>query len=174
MMTFPKASTPRPERPQPPLAGVPFAIEGDARACRIARQIVRTLGGEAFTISAENKPLYHAFGAFTSPLMVAVLTAAMETAVAAGYTPKQAQRRMRPIVERTVLNFFTNGPEKSVSGPIARGDTATIARHLIALRPHHRLQAVYRDGPDLRSTLFPRKTGIQFKNCCNMLMDSSE
>ncbi len=145
MMTFPKASAPRAARPQSPLAGVPFAIEGDARASRTARQLVRALGGEAFAISAENKPLYHAFGAFASPLLVAVLTAAMETAVATGYTRKQAQRRMCPIVERTISNFFTNGPEKSFSGPIARGDTATIAMHLNALRPHPRLQAVYRE-----------------------------
>ena len=43
---------------------VPFALEGDAKALRVAKSIVRDLGGESLLISAANKPLYHAFGAF--------------------------------------------------------------------------------------------------------------
>ncbi len=145
LMSFPHATRSRPFQPSPPLAGVPFAIEGDLLACRAARKLVRALGGEAFALTAENKPLYHAFGAFASPLLIALLAAAIETAVAAGYTPQQARRRMRPIVERTVFNFFTNGPRKSFSGPIARGDAATVARHLEALRPHPQLLSTYRE-----------------------------
>jgi predicted short-subunit dehydrogenase-like oxidoreductase (DUF2520 family) len=144
LMTFPQQSRSQRNQPSHQLAGVPFAIEGDSRACNMARKLVRVLGGEAFTLAAENKPLYHAFGAFASPLVIALLTAAMETAVAAGYTPTQARRRIRPIVERTVSNFFTHGPDKSFSGPIARGDAATIARHLDALRPYPRLLSTYR------------------------------
>ncbi len=144
LMTFPhaarnSASTPR------PLAGVPFAIEGDARAGRMARRLVCALGGEPFTLAAKDKPLYHAFGTFASPLLVALLQAAVETATAAGYTPQQARRRMRPIVERTVLNFFENGAGKSFSGPIARGDAATVARHLDALHKSPALLSAYRE-----------------------------
>ena len=145
LMTFPQPSIPQKNRPERQLASVPFAIEGDPRACRAARKLVQALGGEAFALSARNKTLYHAFGAFISPLLVAVLTAATETAAAAGYTPVQARRRMQLIIERTLANFFAAGPQKSFSGPIARGDVATIARHLDALRPHPRLEALYRE-----------------------------
>lgn len=145
LMTFPQATRSRLNRPPRQLVGVPFAIEGDPRACRVARGLVGALEGEAFSLPAESKPLYHAFGAFASPLLIALLTAAMETAVAAGYTPAQARRRMRPIVERTISNFFNDGPGESFSGPIARGDTATIARHLKALRPHPSLLSTYRE-----------------------------
>ncbi len=146
LMTFPRRAKLRVgplSRGERSLANVPFALEGDPRACRVARKLIRAMGGEGFALDAEGKPLYHAFGAFASPMLVAVLTAAMETAVAAGYTPQQARRRMRPIVERTVANFFADGPEKSFSGPIARGDTATVARHLEALQRHPRLRAAY-------------------------------
>ncbi len=145
LMTFPRRSQPQSTAHRYPLACVPFAIEGDPRACRAARTLVHAMRGEAFALPAASKPLYHAFGAFASPMLVALLTAAMETAVAAGYTPAQARRRMRPIVERTISNFFTDGPNRSFSGPIARGDAATIARHLDALRPHPRLLSTYRE-----------------------------
>lgn len=142
LMTFPRRSSRRSTLKRP-LAGVPFALEGDPRACRAARKLVRAMAGEGFVLDAENKPLYHAFGAFASPMLVALLTAAMETAAAAGYTRQEARRRMRPIVERTIANFFADGPEKSFSGPIARGDTTTVARHLEALQRHPRLLTAY-------------------------------
>ena len=116
------------------LRGVPFALEGDARAVRMARRVVRALGGEPFAIRTEDKAMYHAFGAFASPLVTALLTAAVKTGEAAGLSQADAMRRMRPMVERTVEKFFAHGPAKSLSGPVARGDAATVARHLAALR----------------------------------------
>jgi predicted short-subunit dehydrogenase-like oxidoreductase (DUF2520 family) len=146
LMTFPRRKAQSTQaRASKKLTGVPFALEGDARACRAARKLISTLGGEAFTLPAKDKALYHAFGAFTSPLLVALLTAAAEVASVTGWSALQTRRRMRPIVERTVENFFADGPGESFSGPIARGDAATVARHLAALRSHPHLAAVYRD-----------------------------
>jgi predicted short-subunit dehydrogenase-like oxidoreductase (DUF2520 family) len=141
LMTFPRRSNPTEEKD--PLAGVPFAMEGDPRAIRAARKIIRALSGEPFLLNVKSKPLYHAFGAFASPMLVAALTAAMETGVAAGLSPKRARSRMRPLVERTVANFFNHGPQQSFSGPVARGDTATVARHLRVLQFNPRLRNTY-------------------------------
>lgn len=127
-----------------PLTGVPFAIQGEAAACRLARRVVQALHGLPFIIEERDKPLYHAFGAFTSPLLVAMLTAAAATGTAAGLNPKQVRCLMRPIVERSVANFFNDGPEKSFSGPLARGDSGTVARHLAALEKHPSLIDIYR------------------------------
>ena len=52
---------------RPSLAGVPFAVEGDARAARTARAIVRKLRGQAFSIGRREKVAYHAWGMFASP-----------------------------------------------------------------------------------------------------------
>lgn len=127
------------------LRGVPFALEGDALAVRAAKRVVRKVGGDAFAIRTEDKALYHAYGAFASPLVTALLTAAVKTGRAAGLSQADAMRRMRPIVERTVENFFRHGPQKSLSGPVARGDAATVARHLAALRQHQGLLRIYRE-----------------------------
>lgn len=143
LMTFPRRTASRSARPIS-LAGIPFAIEGEARALRVARTLLRALEGEPFPLPAAGKPLYHAFGAFASPLLAALLTAAAHTAQAAGCTPRQATQRMRPIVQQTVANFFLHGPDFSFSGPMARGDVATVARHLQVMRPHPELAAVYR------------------------------
>lgn len=145
LMTFPRNRRRRKALASQELKGVPFALEGEARACSAARKLIGALGGEAFMLPAKDKALYHAFGAFTSPLLVAVLTAAVEAAVAAGWSAQQSRRRMRSIVERTVANFFADGPGNSFSGPIARGDAATVARHLEVLRAHPHLASIYRE-----------------------------
>src|SRR6476660_2561114 len=69
MMTFIPGATPRMEE-------VPFAVEGDSRAAAAARRIVRDLGAESFAIKKSAKPLYHALGSFSSPLIVAALVTA--------------------------------------------------------------------------------------------------
>lgn len=141
LMSFPRSARTA-TRPYS-LAGVPFAVEGDAAAQRLARKLVRSMKGDAFSLAAADKPLYHAYGAFASPLLTAALTAAMQAGIAAGYTGREAQRRMRPMVERTMRNFFESGTEQGFSGPLARGDAATIQRHLDALRPFPALLAMY-------------------------------
>ena len=65
-MTFVRQSVPR-------LEGVPFGVEGDADAVRLAKKLVRDLGGMAFPIKTRNKVLYHAFGTFASPMMIALM-----------------------------------------------------------------------------------------------------
>jgi len=118
---------------RPSLAGVPFALEGDPAAIRVVRGIVLALEGEAFSISKQKKAAYHAWGAFTSPLLVAAMVTAEEVARAAGIDRTTARRRARPILEQTVRNYATLGPAGSFSGPLRRGDVATIAKHLQVL-----------------------------------------
>lgn len=163
LMTFPTRARPKQAAASRPLTGIPFAIEGDANACRAAKKLTRAMGGRPFTIRPESKVLYHAFGAFTSPLLAALLAAATETAAAAGWPSRQARARMRPIVERTVRNFFDDGPLKSFSGPIARDDVATVARHLEALQAHPRVAAVYRELSRFALRAFPSAHAVQMQ-----------
>lgn len=121
-------------RSRPSLAGVPFAVEGDSRALRQARQIVRDLGGHAYSISKKHKAAYHAWGAFASPLFTALLAASEETAALAGIHRKSARRRMIPILMQTLANYASFGPAGAFSGPIIRGDVETIKKHLSVLR----------------------------------------
>ena len=128
---------------QPSLAGVPFAVEGDAAAIRVARRLVRDLKGKTFKIAKKNKPAYHAWGAFTSPLLLAALVTAEEVAELAGIARATARKRMLPIVRQTIANYGALGPAGAFSGPIIRGDAEIVSRHLKALRQSSGARDVY-------------------------------
>jgi predicted short-subunit dehydrogenase-like oxidoreductase (DUF2520 family) len=127
LMTFVPASAPS-------LRGVPFAVEGDAAAVRLARKIVRDLGGEAFAISKSKKSAYHAWGGFTSPLLIALLVTGEKVARAAGLSAADARKKMIPIVRQTLANYAKLGPAGAFSGPVGRGDTQVVRKHVKELK----------------------------------------
>jgi len=126
LMTFVRGS-------RPPLKGVPFAVEGDARAIRAARAIIADLGGQPFSIGKQQKAVYHAWGMFTSPLLTALLAASETVALQAGIDRKAARQRMQAILRQTLANYARLGAAESFSGPIARGDVRTVQKHLNVL-----------------------------------------
>jgi len=123
LMTFVRGS-------RPSLAGVSFAIEGDPKAVRVAHAVVKNLRGHAFPIRKNQKDAYHAWGMFASPLLTALLAATERVAAAAGVPRTAARARMMPILNQTLANYSRFGAPPSFSGPIARGDVATVAKHL--------------------------------------------
>ncbi|MBZ5657207.1 MAG: DUF2520 domain-containing protein [Acidobacteriia bacterium] len=128
---------------RPSLAGVTFALEGDAAATRLARRVVRDLGGETFVLPAARKAAYHAWATFTSPLWLAFLVTLEEAARVAGLTRADARRMSLPIIRQTLENYSRLGPEHSFSGPIIRGDATTVARHLGVLKEYPAVRNVY-------------------------------
>ena len=127
----------------PSLTGVPFATEGDAAATRVGRQIVRSLGGESFSLPASRKAAYHAWATLTSPLLLGFLVTLEEAARAGGFTRQDARRKSLPIIRQTLANYSRLGPAPSFSGPLVRGDAETIATHLAALKKHPGPREVY-------------------------------
>ena len=125
-------------------AGVPFAVEGEAAAVRRARQLVRGLEGTISLLQKSKKAAYHAWGAFTSPLLLSLLVTSEQVAKLAGISPKEARKRMLPIVLQTIENYINQGPARAFSGPILRGDLSTLERHLKALNRRPAAQKVYR------------------------------
>ncbi len=125
------------------MSGVAFALEGDATAVRAAQRVARDLGGYPFQIRKENKALYHAIGAFCSPLIIALLTAGEKVARQAKIPQAELPRVMQPILMRTIENYVKQGAAASFSGPIKRGDVETIRKHLAALKKVPRARAAY-------------------------------
>ena len=127
----------------PSLKGVPFAMEGDDAATRVARRIVRELGGESFSLPAARKAAYHAWATMTSPLLLAFLVTLEEAARAAGLTRQDARHKSLPIIRQTLAHYSRLGPAQSFSGPLVRGDAETVARHLAVLKTHPGAREVY-------------------------------
>jgi predicted short-subunit dehydrogenase-like oxidoreductase (DUF2520 family) len=127
----------------PSLKGVPFAIEGDEAAKRVARRIVRELGGQSFSLPPTRKAAYHAWATLTSPLLLAFLVTLEEAARAAGLERQDARRKSLPIIQQTLANYARLGPAQSFSGPLIRGDDKTVAKHLAALKKLPGVRQVY-------------------------------
>lgn len=162
LMTFVSGS-------RPALAGVPFAIEGDRRAVQMARRIVRELGGQPFGIRKQDKPAYHAWGTFASPLLTALLATTERVAGLAHVKRKDAVRRMIPILQQTLANYAERGAARSFSGPIIRGDVDTVNLHLKVLRSVPSAREVY--GSLARASL--EFLPVKHKNALRRLLDSA-
>jgi predicted short-subunit dehydrogenase-like oxidoreductase (DUF2520 family) len=137
LMTFVSGS-------RPSLPNVPWALEGDSAAVAAAKKIVGRLGGKPFLILAKDKPAYHAWGTFASPLLIALLATTEQVAKTSGSSRDEARRKMLPILQQTLANYAALGPAKAFSGPIVRGDAAILRRHLNALKKIPHAVDVYR------------------------------
>jgi len=123
--------------------GIAFALEGDAKAVAFGRRIARALGMDPFTIPKSSKVLYHATGSFSSPMVIALMTFAERVGAAAKVPRKSVAKVIRPILQKTLENYFANGAAAAFSGPINRGDLATVRKHLKELKKVPGAREVY-------------------------------
>ena len=86
--------------------------------------LARTLGLEPFELADEGRALYHAGAMFASGYLVTLHQAASSLVELAGAPPEA----LVPLMRRTIENGF------ELTGPISRGDWATMERHLEAIR----------------------------------------
>jgi predicted short-subunit dehydrogenase-like oxidoreductase (DUF2520 family) len=122
----------------PNLKGVIFAVEGQPRACRLARRIARELGGTPVAMEGRKKAAYHAAGALVAGHALALVQAATEILTGLGFTRGRAVEALLPLMRQMLDNFERVGPERAWTGPLSRGDYAIIARHARALKSYPR------------------------------------
>jgi len=119
------------------LPGSSFGITpggtGEGAALDWAVEIVRLLKGQALTIAAENRPLYHAAAVMASNYIVAMIDAAVVLMGLAGVEREAALQALGPLVRASVENSLRAGPVQALTGPIERADERTVAAHLLAL-----------------------------------------
>lgn len=131
-------------RGAPRLDGAIFAVEGDAQARRTAQRIARSLGGVPVVIRGADKPVYHAAGALVASQALALVEAATGMLEGIGFPRRRATDALLPLMRQMLDNFERLGARASWTGPIARGDYATVQKHVEALRKHPReLQESY-------------------------------
>lgn len=110
------------------LRGSFFTVEGSPAAVAQADAIVAALGGTLMPIRKEDKVLYHAAAVIASNYLVSLLNQAEEILQGLGLTRAQ----MLPLVQGTLANYTAHG-RAALTGPIRRGDWATVAEHVRAL-----------------------------------------
>ncbi|MFN2570188.1 MAG: Rossmann-like and DUF2520 domain-containing protein [Gemmatimonadales bacterium] len=122
-----------PERTPQRLTGAWVAVEGMPRAVEAGEQIAGDLGMHPFRIATKAKPIYHAGAVFASNYLVVVEAVAQRLLRHAGLSDADAWAALRPLVEGTFENLSRHEPREALTGPVVRGDTATIVRHLQSL-----------------------------------------
>lgn len=113
--------------------GAFFCLEGDPVAVRVARRLVRELGGHSFSVESANKALYHAAAVMASGHMTALFDIAIEMLGRCGLSGPQARKILLPLVESAARNLSAMEPARALTGTFARGDVDTVRRHLSAI-----------------------------------------
>jgi predicted short-subunit dehydrogenase-like oxidoreductase (DUF2520 family) len=115
--------------------GCRCAVGGtSAEALDAALGMARSLGMQPFELSDEQRPAYHAAASIASNFLVALEAAAEQVAGGAGLDPVEARAALAPLVRATVENWAALGPERALTGPVARGDELTVAAQREAVR----------------------------------------
>ncbi len=117
----------------PNLAGRMFGIDGHPAAMKAARKMIRQMGGVAVRLSGTNKAAYHAAGSFACAHVLVLLETATRLLMAQGFKRRQATRALAALARQTLDNLERIGPRASWTGPLTRGDFATVRRHVDAL-----------------------------------------
>ena len=113
------------------LAGAACAVSGsDAASLELATQLAKQLGMRPFPIADEHRAAYHAAASMASNFLVALEESAAGLLEAAGIA--DARELLAPLVLRSAANWSERGRE-ALTGPIARGDEETVARHRSAI-----------------------------------------
>lgn len=113
-----------------------WAIEGDARACRIAMQFAHALDGLPFRVDAARKTLYHAGAVMSCGAVVALLDHAARMLRSAGVPAKIIRPMLGEFVSETIRNYVALGGRGALTGPAVRGDWRTFETHFRAIRRH--------------------------------------
>jgi predicted short-subunit dehydrogenase-like oxidoreductase (DUF2520 family) len=107
------------------LDGAFAAVTGETpEAVEVARELAQVLGLEPFELADDRRALYHAGAAVASNYLVTLYRIASVLLEDAGAPPEA----LVPLMQRTIENGF------ELTGPIARGDWATVEAHLDAIR----------------------------------------
>jgi predicted short-subunit dehydrogenase-like oxidoreductase (DUF2520 family) len=126
-------------------SGTWCAAEGDAAALAVLRPAFEGIGASVRMINAGAKMIYHAASVFASNYLTALLEAGARCHEQAGSSREDALRMMEPLARETLDNVFKLGTVQALTGPIARGDGAVIARQVVALAAWDpRIEAVYK------------------------------
>jgi predicted short-subunit dehydrogenase-like oxidoreductase (DUF2520 family) len=118
---------------QTDLVGAPCAVAASTPAAlRLARDLAHRLQMHPFEVPEDRRAAYHAAAAMASSLLVALEECAADLMDRAG-VDSPGRELLAPLVLRSAANWAERGPD-ALTGPIARGDEATVERHLETLQ----------------------------------------
>jgi predicted short-subunit dehydrogenase-like oxidoreductase (DUF2520 family) len=116
------------------LKGTVVGIEGDERGRGTAQALASAMGGTPLELASGQMAAYHAAAAMASNFVVALLDAAQGAMTSAGVPAEDARAALVALAQGAVANVGAKGVDAGLTGPIRRGDLATVTRHIQALQ----------------------------------------
>ncbi len=116
------------------IPGSTFALEAEEPLLGTLKDMATSLDGHWVELKAGDKVLYHAAAVVACNYLVTLVKLATDLWQTFSVPPEQATPALLPLIKGTMHNIGTVGIPQCLTGPIARGDTGTIKKHLEALR----------------------------------------
>jgi predicted short-subunit dehydrogenase-like oxidoreductase (DUF2520 family) len=143
----PLVALPDPVRGADRLVGAWFGLAADGDA--LAREVVTALDGRAISVAEDEWVRYHAAAVIAANHLVALMGQVERVAGSIG-APLAAYL---DLARGSLDDVAAVGPAAALTGPVRRGDHATVARHLAALPPDE--AAAYRALSEEAARLCP-------------------
>lgn len=115
-----------------------ITIEGVNEHLDTFKDIFESLGNKVKVISNNNKAKYHAASVFVSNNVIALFNTGVELLSDCGFTEEEAKESLYPLMINNIKNIGDKGIVNSLTGPIERGDSGTVEKHLQALNDEDR------------------------------------
>jgi predicted short-subunit dehydrogenase-like oxidoreductase (DUF2520 family) len=112
--------------------GTYCGAEGDPEALDALLALFEKIGARCFRIREEHKLLSHTASVYASAYLFGSSRLPL-TSTRCGVDRDVAAEILDPIMHATVSNALTHGPEKTVTGPVSRGDVGVVERQIAAL-----------------------------------------
>ena len=132
------------------IPGSTFAIEAEEPLKSTLKEMATAFGGNWIELKAEDKAAYHAAAVFACNYLVTLVKLSTDLWQTFSIPPDKATQALLPLLRGTLNNIESIGIPNCLTGPIARGDTGTISKHIRILEEK---------APALVSTY--RELGIQ-------------
>jgi predicted short-subunit dehydrogenase-like oxidoreductase (DUF2520 family) len=111
--------------------GISFGVTTTPTLRTLATRLVADLGGYVEWVPEQARPLYHAALAHGANHLVTLVNEALDRLRDAGVV--HPERVLAPLLRASLENTLNHG-DAALTGPIARGDAGTVAKHLATMR----------------------------------------
>jgi len=115
------------------IPGSTFALEAEEPLLDILKNMATALDGHWIELKGSDKVVYHAAAVIACNYVVTLVKLATDLWQTFSIPPQQATQALLPLLRGTISNIETVGIPQCLTGPIARGDSGTIKKHLSAL-----------------------------------------
>lgn len=115
------------------IPGSTFALEAEEPLLTALKDMAAAIGGHWIELKASDKVIYHASAVIACNYLVTLVKSAADLWQTFDIPRSQAIQALLPLIKGTIHNIDTVGIPQCLTGPIARGDTGTVEKHLHAL-----------------------------------------